>query len=106
MVVRRIPKLNRKAGDKQPTLFDTHRFTVFFTTNDVDTVVADQTHRQYAIIEQTPADLKDSALAHLPAGVFAANATPGERFGLNAENSRGRAKLGLLFRHADNVAQS
>jgi hypothetical protein len=32
------------------------------------------THRDHAIIEQAIADLKDSALAHLPSGVFTANA--------------------------------
>ena len=74
LVVRRIPELNQKAGEGQPTLFDTHRFHALFTTSDLDTVTADQTHRQHAIIEQINADLKDSALAHLPSGVFTANA--------------------------------
>ena len=62
------------AGDGQPTLFDTHRFHAFFTTSDLDTVTADKTHRGHAIIEQINADLKDSALAHLPSGIFTANA--------------------------------
>ena len=53
-------------GDGQPTLFDTHRFHAFFTTSDMDTVTADKTHRGHAIIEQVNADLKDSALTHLP----------------------------------------
>jgi len=39
------------------------------------TVDADKTHRGHAIIEQVHADLKNSALAHLPAGVFATNTT-------------------------------
>ena len=72
--VRRIPELNAFAGDALPTLFDTHRFHAFFTTSDLDTVAADKTHRQHAIIEQVNADMKDSALAHLPSGVFTANA--------------------------------
>ena len=67
-------ELNPKADQGQPTLFDTHRFHAFFTTSDLDTVTADQTHRRHAIIEQINADLKDSALAHLPSGVFTANA--------------------------------
>jgi hypothetical protein len=37
-------------------------------------VAADQTHRHHAIIEQVHADLKNSALAHLPSGKFTANA--------------------------------
>jgi len=37
-------------------------------------VTADKTHRAHAIIENVHADLKDSALAHMPSGKFAANA--------------------------------
>ena len=76
LIVRRIPELNRKAGDGQPTLFDTHRHHAFFTTVDaavLDTVATDKTHRQHAIIEQVNADLKNSALAHMPSAVFPAN---------------------------------
>ena len=76
LVVRRIPDLN-KAGSGQETLFDTWRFHAFFTTTDPelqDTVAADKTHRGHAIIEQVHADLKNSALAHLPSGKFTANA--------------------------------
>jgi hypothetical protein len=40
----------------------------------LDTVAADKTHRGHAVIEQVHADLKNSALAHLPSGKFAANA--------------------------------
>ncbi|WP_130177347.1 IS1380 family transposase [Cryobacterium sp. SO1] len=74
LVVRRIPELNPFEGTGQATLFDTHRFHAFFTTSTLDTVTADKTHRQHAIIEQINADLKDSALAHLPSGRFNANA--------------------------------
>ena len=74
--MRRIPDLNVEATD-QGALFDTWRFHAFFTTTeaaDLDTVAADRTHRGHAIIEQVHADLKDSALAHLPSGRFNANA--------------------------------
>ena len=37
-------------------------------------MTADKTHRGQAIIEQINADLKDHALAHLPSGIFTANA--------------------------------
>ena len=79
LVVRRIPDFNaekhKAAG--QDTLFDVWRFHAFFTTADpaiLDTVAADKTHRHHAVIEQVHADLKNSALAHLPSGVFTANA--------------------------------
>jgi Transposase DDE domain group 1 len=71
LIVRRIPELNPKHSDGQEPLFDTWRFHAFFTTTDptkLDTVAADQTHRRHAIIENVHADLKASALAHLPSG--------------------------------------
>jgi len=77
LVVRRIPDLNTTTAAGQRTLFDTWRFHAFFTTTDPDlqdTVAADKTHRGHAIIEQVHADLKNSALAHLPSGKFTANA--------------------------------
>lgn len=81
LVVRRIPDLNTKKvscdGSAQDTLFELWRFHAFFTTADpaiLDTVAADKTHRHHAVIEQVHADLKGSALAHLPSGVFTANA--------------------------------
>jgi Transposase DDE domain group 1 len=79
LIVRRIPDFHadkhRAAG--QDGLFDVWRFHAFFTTTDpdlLDTVAADKIHRGHAIIEQVHADLKASALAHLPSGVFTANA--------------------------------
>ncbi len=79
LVVRRIPDFNAatKAAAGQDGLFDAWRFHAFFTTTDpnvLDTVDADKTHRGNAIIEQINADLKSFALAHLPSGVFTANA--------------------------------
>ena len=68
------PTSTTAAMTGQATLFDTWRFHAFFTTTDLDTVTADKTHRGHAIIEQVHADLKDSALAHLPSGRFTANA--------------------------------
>ncbi len=79
LVVRRIPDFNagKMAAAGQDGLFDAWRFHAFFTTADpkvLDTVTADKTHRGHAVIEQINADLKSSALAHLPSGVFTANA--------------------------------
>jgi Transposase DDE domain group 1 len=88
LVVRRIPDLNptniTSSSDQtvQDVLFQTWRFHAFFTTtptpspahpDGLDTVAADKTHRAHAIIEQVHADLKNSALAHLPSASFAAN---------------------------------
>src|SRR5215212_2684565 len=77
LIVRRIPELNSRQSTGQETLFDTWRFHAFFSTtapDALDTVAADQTHRRHAIIENVHADLKASALAHLPSGAFTANA--------------------------------
>ncbi len=77
LVVRRIPDLSPRSTDGQEPLFETWRFHAFFTTTDpdvLDTVAADKTHRGHAVIEQVHADLKNSAVAHLPSGKFAANA--------------------------------
>jgi hypothetical protein len=71
LVVRRIPELNPTGQDG---LFDLWRFHAFFTTSHLDPVTADKTHRCHATIEQVHADLKNSALAHLPSGKFTANA--------------------------------
>ncbi len=73
LIVRRIPDANaaRDQAAGQGTLFDLWRFHAFFTTTPtdlLDTVAADKTHRHHAIIEQVNADLKGSALAHLPPG--------------------------------------
>ena len=75
LVVRRIPDSTR-----QPAR--THCSTCGGSTRSspppdpaiLDTVASDKTHRGHAIIEQVHSDLKNSALAHLPLGVFTANA--------------------------------
>ncbi|MFT4286902.1 IS1380 family transposase, partial [Nocardioides sp.] len=74
LIVRRIPDFNAEKNKAagQDTLFDTWRFHAFFTTADpkvLDTEAADKTHRHHAVIEQVHADLKHSALAHMPSGV-------------------------------------
>lgn len=76
LVVRRIPDFNAPKDPNQASLFEIWRFHAFFTTTGpevLDTVAADKTHRGHAIIEQVHADLKNSALAHLPSGKFTAN---------------------------------
>ena len=45
-----------------------------FTDTPLPMLQAEAAHRGHAIIEQVIADLKNSALAHLPSGVFTANA--------------------------------
>jgi len=75
LIVRRVRRLNPKnvpAG--QSEMFAVYRFHAVFTDNPEPMFAAETTYRDHAIIEQVIADLKDSALAHLPSGVFTANA--------------------------------
>ena len=45
-----------------------------FTTSPLAMLQAEADHRRHAIVEQVIADLKNGPLAHLPSGVFNANA--------------------------------
>jgi hypothetical protein len=75
LIVRRVRRLNPKqvpAG--QGEMFAVYRYHAVFTDSPEPMLEAEATHRDHAIIEQVNADLKDSALAHLPSGVFTANA--------------------------------
>ncbi len=72
LVVRRVK--DRNVPDRQGELFTAWRYHAFVTDSPVELVQVEQQHREHAIIEQVNADLKDSALAHLPSGSFTANA--------------------------------
>jgi hypothetical protein len=72
LIVRRIPERNKTK--LQDPLFPAFRYHALFTNNTAPLVDAESTHRGHAIVEQVIADLKNSALAHLPSGRFAANA--------------------------------
>jgi hypothetical protein len=50
----------------QGELFTAWRYHAFITDSTLGLVAAEKQHREHAIIEQVHADLKDSALAHLP----------------------------------------
>lgn len=58
----------------QGELFADYRYHAFITNSTLDTVTADERHRDHAIVEQVIAELKDGPLAHLPSGKYAANA--------------------------------
>jgi hypothetical protein len=75
LVVRRVRRLNPKAVPAgQAEMFAVYRYHAIFTDNPEPMLAAEATHRDHAIIEQVIADLKDSAMAHLPSGRFTANA--------------------------------
>src|SRR3954451_966347 len=83
LIVRRVKRLN---PDLPPTtargvvpagqeeLFTSWRYHAIFTDSPEAMLDAEATHRAHAVVEQVIADLKNGPLAHLPSGVFTANA--------------------------------
>jgi hypothetical protein len=75
LIVRRVRRLNpATVAAGQTEAFAVYRYHAVFTDSAEPMLAAEATHRDHAIVEQVIADLKDSALAHLPSGVFTANA--------------------------------
>jgi len=74
LIVRRVKRLNPKSvPNGQGELFAQYRHHGVFTDSTLTMLQAETDHRDHAIVEQVIADLKASALAHLPSGSFAAN---------------------------------
>lgn len=80
LVTRRVPSKRASAYAEQHPgqqqlyqLYDYHSFFTTLPIAEYPTVAADMIHRGHAIIEQVNADLKASALAHLPFTKLAAN---------------------------------
>jgi hypothetical protein len=74
LVVRRVRDLNKKAADGQDELFPVWRYHAVFTDSPFELVQAEGQHRDHAVVEQVFADVTSGPLAHMPSGVFAANA--------------------------------
>jgi hypothetical protein len=74
LIVRRVRDLNRKASAGQDELFPAWRYHAVFTDSPFELIQAEGQHRDHAIVEQVFADLTSGPLAHMPSGVFAANA--------------------------------
>ncbi|MCY0924545.1 IS1380 family transposase, partial [Streptomyces sp. H27-G5] len=75
LIVRRVRRLNAKTvPDGQSELFAVWRHHAIFTDSRFVLTDAEPMHRDHAAVEQVFADLEDSDLAHLPSGMFTANA--------------------------------
>jgi hypothetical protein len=74
LIVRRIRDLNKNAAHGQDELFPVWRHHAVLTDSPFETIQAEGQHRDHAIVEQVFADWYDGPLAHLPSGVFNANA--------------------------------
>ena len=74
LTVRRVRDLNKKAAAGQDELFPLWRYHAVFTDSPFELIQAEGQHRDHAVVEQVFADVTSGPLAHLPSGVFAANA--------------------------------
>ena len=75
LIVRRVRRLNPStAPTGQNELLAAYRHHAVFTDSPLAMIEAEASHRDHAIVEQVIADLKNGPLAHLPSGVFTANA--------------------------------
>jgi Transposase DDE domain group 1 len=74
LIVRRVRDLNNKAADGQDELFQVWRYHAVFTNSPFVLVQAEGQHRDHAVVEQVFADVTSGPLAHMPSGVFTANA--------------------------------
>jgi hypothetical protein len=74
LIVRRVRDLNKKAGAGQDELFPVWRYHAVFTDSPFELIQAEGQHRGHAVVEQVFADVTSGPLAHMPSGVFTANA--------------------------------
>jgi len=74
LVVRRVRDLNKQAGAGQDELFPVWRYHAVFTDSPFELIQAEGQHRDHAVMEQVFADVTSGPLAHMPSGVFTANA--------------------------------
>jgi len=64
----------RKFQHGQTEAFAVYRYHAVFTDSPESMLAAEARHRDHAIVEQVIAELKNGPLAHLPSGIFTANA--------------------------------
>jgi hypothetical protein len=74
LIVRRVRDLNKQAAAGQDELFPAWRYHALFTDSPFELIQAEEQHRDHAVVEQVFADWTDGPLAHLPSGIFPANA--------------------------------
>jgi Transposase DDE domain group 1 len=74
LVARRVRNLNKQAAAGQDELFPVWRYHAVFTDSPSELIQAEGQHRDHAVIEQVFAGVTSGPLAHMPSGVFTANA--------------------------------
>ena len=98
LIVRRVKRLN-PAADKagQGELFTAWRHHAVFVTGRFEMLQAEDQHRDHAVVEQVIADAAASALAHLPSGVFNANAAWAVLWAISHNLTRAAGTLASTF---------
>jgi hypothetical protein len=74
LIVRRVRARNERAAQGQGELFPAHRHHAVLTDSPFEMIQSEGQHRGHAIVEQVLADVTSGPLAHMPSGVFTANA--------------------------------
>jgi hypothetical protein len=74
LIVRRVRDQNKEAQNGQDELFPAWRYHAVFTDSPFELAQAEGQHRGHAVVEQVFADVTSGPLAHMPSGVFTANA--------------------------------
>jgi len=98
LIVRRVKRKNPESvGADQGELFTVWRHHAVFVTSPFPMLQAEGQHRDHAIIEQVIADAAASALAHLPSGVFAANAAWAVLWAISHNLTRAAGTLASTF---------
>jgi Transposase DDE domain group 1 len=97
LIVRRVKRLNPKTAPGQDGLFDVWRHHAVFVTSGYEMLQAEGQHRDHAVVEQVIADAAASALAHLPSGVFNANAAWAVLWAIAHNLTRAAGTLASMF---------
>jgi hypothetical protein len=98
LVVRRVKRKNPEAvGTNQDALFTAWRHHAVFVTSPYEMLQAEGQHRDHAVVEQVIADAAASALAHLPSGVFNANAAWAVLWAISHNLTRAAGTLASTF---------
>ena len=98
LIVRRVKRKNPDSvGADQDELFTAWRHHAVFVTSRIETLQAEGQHRDHAVIEQVIADAAASALAHLPSGVFNANAAWAVLWAISHNLTRAAGTLASAF---------
>lgn len=98
LLVRRVRRKNpRTVGDDQGELFAVWRHHAVFVTSRYEMLQAEGQHRDHAVVEQVISDAAASALAHLPSGIFAANAAWAVLWAISHNLTRATGALAGVF---------